>query len=213
MHILANQDDLEVALERLVFLDHRLASLRAQCGPIAVRRRPQGLAALLEIVIAQQVSVASARAIWARFEAIFPHCDAGALSRASFEDLQACGLSRPKIRTVQAVASAVQDGLVLERLARLDEADARARLQAIHGIGPWTADIYLLFCLGAGDIFPSGDLALQIGVEVGLGLEARPAARALASLAATHWAPERGAAAHLFWAYYKVTKSGNGGVI
>jgi DNA-3-methyladenine glycosylase II len=178
-----------------------------------LRQRQQGLPGLLAIVLAQQVSVASARAIWARFETAFPDCNPFEIGKASDEDLRALSLSRPKVRTVRAILKAVTEGLDLMALADMSGEEAHVRLCQLHGVGPWTADIYLLFCLGHRDIFPAGDLALQVAVGKGLGLEKKPDAKELVILAKDHWAPERSAAAHLFWAFYHALKSGRDGVL
>lgn len=206
------QSDLDAALERLMQIDPRLEPLHAQCAAIALRRREGGLKGLLQIVVGQQVSVASARAIWARFIEAYPAMDAAHLATATMEDLQAAGLSRPKIKTIHAVSKAVCNGLDLAELAHQPADQAHASLTALHGIGPWTADIYLMMCLGHRDIFPAGDLAVQIAVQSGLGQSERPKTAALYKLAAQNWSPERTAAAHLFWAYYQIIKLGREGI-
>lgn len=212
---LTSQQDLDRSLERLLNLDDRLCTVRAGClpGPITLRQRERGLKGLLAIVLAQQVSVASARAIWQRFSDHFVDCDPREIVDTSDEDLRALSLSRPKVRTVKAISQAVLDGFDLSQLIELSGEEAHARLCSLHGVGPWTADIYLLFCLGHGDIFPAGDLALQVAVGKGLGLEEKPDAKFVADLALSHWAPERSAAAHLFWAYYHALKAGRDGVL
>jgi len=101
------------------------------------------------------------------------------------------------------------DRLNLEALADQDADAAHDRLTALHGIGPWTADLYLLFCLGHGDAWPAGDLAVQEAVKLGLGLKTRPTPKEMAPLAEP-WRPMRGAAAHLWWAYYRALKKREG---
>ena len=103
----------------------------------------------------------------------------------------------------------IAGGLDLHHLCGLEAEDAMARMVALHGIGPWTAEIYLLFCAGHPDIFPARDVALQSAVASALGLEARPGEKALAGLAES-WAPFRGTAARLFWAYYAAIKGRDG---
>jgi len=113
------------------------------------------------------------------------------------------GLSRPKQRTLTALATAIcNGGLDLDRTGALPAEEAIRYLTAIHGIGPWTAEIYLLFCIGHPDIFPAGDLALQVAVGQALGLETRPSHREVTRIAES-WAPWRGIAARLFWAHYR----------
>jgi DNA-3-methyladenine glycosylase II len=122
--------------------------------------------------------------------------------------LKALGLSAPKIRTLRATADAVVTGtLPLDTLHRLEAEEAVEALTAVKGIGPWTADIYLLFCLGHSDAFPAGDLALQEAARVGFRMRARPDAAKLEKLA-RRWRPYRGVAAKLLWAYYRVMKAG-----
>ncbi|SNY90830.1 DNA-3-methyladenine glycosylase II [Cohaesibacter sp. ES.047] len=213
MKRLTCQADLDASLERLQVLDPRLVPHVAACQPIALRQRPAGLAGLIQIVLAQQVSVASAQAIWSRFEAAFPGCEVDALASADEEALRACSLSRPKIKTVMKLAGAIRAGFDLDGLADLPEDEAHKKLVGLHGIGPWTAEIYLLFCLGSADVFPAGDLALQVAVAHVLGLDQRPSEKQLANLASELWSPERGAAAHLFWAIYRDLKAGRDGVL
>ncbi|MCV6548449.1 MAG: DNA-3-methyladenine glycosylase 2 family protein [Cohaesibacter sp.] len=212
--LLTCQQDLDEALERLLMQDRRLLAVRkVASSPIALRKREQGLKGLIAIVLAQQVSVASARAIAARFYEAFPACKAQDLVESEDEGLRALSLSRPKVRTVKALAKAVLDGFDFNALATMPVDEAHEQLCALHGVGPWTAQIYLLFCLGHGDVFPAGDLALQIAVGKALGLDEKPDAVFVAELAKAHWAPERSAAAHLFWAYYHAIKSGRDGVV
>lgn len=164
----------------------------------------------MAIVVAQQLSVASARAIEARLLARFSPCEAAAIAAASEETLRACGLSAPKIRTLRACAEAAARGaLDLDALATATAQDAHAMLTALPGIGPWTADIYLLFCLGHPDAFPSGDLALQEAARLAFGLRRRPDPRALEKLARS-WRPWRAVAARLLWSYYAVAKAREG---
>ena len=211
--VFREQRCLDDAMDRLVDMDPALARIRTRCGDIALRQRPRGLEGLLQIILAQQVSVASAQAIWEAFFTRFPDLDAERLSAASIEELQGCKLSRPKIRTIKALADAVANGLDFAGLEDKPTADVRSALVALHGIGPWTADIYLLFCLGRKEVFPAGDLALQIAVAKGIELTERPNATALAEIVDQRWSPEGGAAAHLFWAFYRQLKSGKDGIL
>ncbi len=171
-------------------------------GPPPLRTRTADLSGLIWIVISQQVSRASARAIFARFQANFSQLHHRQLLEATDEDLRACGLSSPKMRTLRAVAAAIEEkSLDLEELTKLGASAARDKMVAVKGIGPWTADIYLLFCLGHPDIWPAGDLALQEGVRMVLKLRARPDAKKLETLS-RRWQPYRAVAARLIWAYY-----------
>ncbi|WP_316863032.1 DNA-3-methyladenine glycosylase 2 family protein [uncultured Cohaesibacter sp.] len=213
MDRLEDQQALDASLDRLVQKDARLAPYLERCQPIPLRRQPAGLFGLLQIILAQQVSVASARAIWSKFNQRFGACGSALLATASDEDLRTCSLSRPKMKTVRQIALALEEGFDLERLGTCDVDEARRLLMSLHGVGGWTADIYLLFCLGKADIFPAGDLALQVAVAKVLELDDRPAEKKLAHMAEMNWAPERGAAAHLFWAIYRDMKAGREGVL
>jgi DNA-3-methyladenine glycosylase II len=175
-------------------------------GMPPLRRRPAGFEGLARIVVGQQLSVASATAIWGRTAAIVHPFDAAQLRLVPDETLRAAGLSAGKVRTLRAIAEAIQGGLDLEGMGLMSEEDVHAALTAVTGIGPWTADVYIMFCLGRADGFPAGDLALQVALQLAAELEARPSAKELA-LFAERWRPWRGVAAHLLWAYYKVRKS------
>jgi DNA-3-methyladenine glycosylase II len=175
-------------------------------GVPPLRRRPAGFEGLSRIVVGQQLSVASATAIWGRTAAIVTPFEAAPLMKTPDEQLRSAGLSVGKVRTLRAVATAVlEGGLDLHDLASRSEEDVHEALTAITGIGPWTADIYIMFCLGRADGFAAGDLALQVALQMATGLEARPSAKELGEFA-ERWRPWRSAAALLLWAYYKVRK-------
>lgn len=223
---ISTDDDVEMGLEALVALDPRLRLVAERAGPLPLRRLTGGLAGLVGIVIGQQVSRASADAIRDRLRREIDPGDARALAAADDEALRRAGLSRPKQRTMRALAAATLDGrLDFARLERLCAEDAIAELVAVPGIGPWTAECYLLFCAGHPDVFPAGDLALQVAVghafadldtpaggqhRVGSGTRSmsvptRSGAKAVAVLARS-WSPHRAVAARLFWAYYAAIK-------
>jgi DNA-3-methyladenine glycosylase II len=178
-------------------------------GPPPLRLRPPGFAGMAAIIVSQQVSVASATAIFGRLEARLAPLDAAAVLAADDEALRACGLSGPKIRALRSIAQAVAEGLDLGALGSIDAAGAHRALIAVSGIGPWTADVFLLFCLGHPDAFPAGDVALQEAARLALGLETRPDARALEAIA-ERWRPWRGVAARMLWAYYRQAKQRSG---
>ncbi|MDE0924813.1 DNA-3-methyladenine glycosylase family protein, partial [Aurantimonas coralicida] len=174
----------------------------AAAGPLPLRRNPGGLPGRARRSGAPPVSRASAEAIFARLESAFDIADPQAFLSADDAAYRRAGLSRPKQRTMRAVAEAVHGGAL--DFARLDAAPAAAaiaELVAVSGIGPWTAECYLLFCAGHPDIFPSGDLALQVALAHAFGHDIRSSARQSAELALP-WAPWRSVAARLFWAYY-----------
>jgi DNA-3-methyladenine glycosylase II len=206
MRIIETQDDIAEGLRTLRRRDARLRPIIGAAGPIPLRRMASGFEGLARIVINQQLSAASAAAIWNRFAAAFPHFDPARIARARDEKLKALGLSAAKIRTLRAIAAAQKDGLDMDGLAQLPGAEVHNRLTLIKGVGPWTADIYLLFCLGHADVFPAGDLALRNGVAAGLALRRMPDIDELAEIAMA-WSPWRGVAARLFWAYYRVLRN------
>jgi DNA-3-methyladenine glycosylase II len=202
--------DLDSAIARLVAADPRFAEVLARAGRPPLRRRPDGYAGLASIVVAQQLSSASAKAIWTRLTEVFDPFDHAAVLRARSARLARAGLSAPKIRTLKAVAKAIERGQIdLAALAGLPADEAHATLTALHGIGPWTADIYLLFCLGHADAWPAGDLALQEAARLLLALKSRPTAKDMGPLAEA-WRPWRGAAACLLWTYYRAAKGRDG---
>ena len=204
------QSDLEDAIHVLVKQDPRLKPVLAATGMPALRQREPGFAGLAHIVCGQQVSTASAAAIWGRLSAAFDPFDHHAIRKARTDRLGRLGLSGAKIKTLKNIARELTaDRLNFDVLANEDVDAAHNALTALHGIGPWTADIYLLFCLGHGDAWPAGDIAVQEAVKVGLGLKARPDAKLMMPLAEP-WRPYRGAAAHLWWAYYRVLKKREG---
>ncbi len=186
-------------------LEPRFAHAAGLCSPLPLRRRADGFAALLDAIVSQQVSVASANAIWARMEGA-GLTDPTRLAQASDEDCRAVGLSRQKARYGRELAKA---GIDFAALRGVPDAQVVATLTAVPGIGVWTAEIYAMFALGRADVFAPGDLALQEAARVLFGLEARPSEKALRAMAAA-WSPWRSVAARLLWAYYRVAKEREG---
>jgi DNA-3-methyladenine glycosylase II len=207
---LNTQADLESAVHALLEQDPRLKPIFELAGMPALRRRDPGFAGLAAIVCGQHVSTASAAAIWGRVSAAFDPFHHDALRRARAGRLGRLGLSAAKIKTLKNLARELAaERLDLEVLANEDADAAHNTLTALHGIGPWTADVYLLFCLGHGDAWPAGDLAVQEAVKIGLGLKTRPTAKEMAPLA-DPWRQMRGPAAHLWWTYYRALKKREG---
>ena len=210
MSFLHSEADLQAGMTALVVQDPRLAPILEKTGLPALRRREGGYAGLCSIVCGQQLSTASAAAIRARLFAAFDpfHHDTVRLARA--DKLARLGLSKPKIKSIKAIGTAISKGRIdLDAVQSMDADKAHEALTALHGIGPWTADIYLLFCLGNADAWPAGDLALQEAARIALNLKKRPDAKAMVKLAEP-WRPWRGVAAHLLWAYYHVVKRREG---
>jgi len=205
-NFLHSDADLQAGLARLVAADPRLAPIAEKAGRFSLRRREAGYAGLCAIVCGQQLSTASAAAIRDRLFAAFDPFHHDSVRRARTDKLKRLGLSAPKIKSIREIGKAVAQGRIdLTAVGEMDADAAHAALIALHGIGPWSADIYLLFCLGHSDAFPAGDLAVQEAARIAFGLRKRPDAKALAKLAEA-WRPWRGVAAHLLWAYYHAVK-------
>lgn len=183
----------------------RFAQALAQTGPLPLRLREDGFAALLSAIVSQQVSTASAGAIWRRLEAA-GLTSAEAVAATGEEDLRACGLSRPKQRYARGLAGA---GLDYPALRQVPDEAVIARLIEVPGIGRWTAEIYTMFSLGRADVFAPGDLALQEAARMLFELDARPGERDLRAMAEA-WAPWRAVAARILWAYFRVAKTREG---
>jgi DNA-3-methyladenine glycosylase II len=199
------EKDVARGLKALLAADPRLVPIAALTGPLPLRRREGGFEGLAHIVTSQQISDAAAASIWARFKAAVDPFTPEQFMRTPEEALRAVGLSGGKVRTLAGIAAAAADGFDLIAVHDLPAEQAVATMTALKGIGPWTAEIYLLFCVGHPDIFPAGDLALQIGVQQGLRMRTRPDQKKLRKLA-EKWTPWRGVAARLFWAYYRVRR-------
>ncbi len=205
-YFLHTDADLQAGLARLILADPRLKPVAEKAGAFSLRRREAGYAGLCAIVCGQQLSTASAAAIRARLFKAFDPFHHDTVRRARADKLKRLGLSAPKIKSIREIGKAVAQGRIdLTQVGAMDADQAHAALTALHGIGPWTADIYLLFCLGHADAFPAGDLAVQESARIAFGLRKRPDAKALTKMAEL-WRPWRGVAAHLLWAYYHAVK-------
>ena len=202
---------LRSGVEALLAQDPAAIGLMLQIGgPPPLRLQAPGFAGLVRIIVAQQVSVASAAAIMRRVAAGIVPLEPAAMLAASDADLRACGLSSPKMRALRALAAArAGRTLELDALAAMAPEDAHRALVAVKGIGPWTADVFLLFCLGHPDAWPAGDIALQEAARLMLKLKKRPDARALERIG-ERWRPWRGVAARMLWACYRAAKAREG---
>jgi DNA-3-methyladenine glycosylase II len=209
-HRIHTEADLDAAIAALLQADPRFEAIMAVTGKPPLRRRPDGYAGLAATVCAQQLSTASANAIWGRLAAAYDPFEPAAIRRARPARLARLGLSSAKIRALKEIARAIERGhLPLKRLGDLDAEAAHTALTKVHGIGPWTADIYLLSCLGHADAWPAGDLALQEAARLAFKLRARPTAKQMIPLAEP-WRPWRGVAARLLWSYYRAVKGREG---
>lgn len=204
MRIIRGEEDIKEGLEALVLIDPRLRQIVSEAGPVPLRLIEPGFAGIAHTIVSQSVSRASAMAIWGRMIAAGEPLEADAYVALPPDAWRTFGLSRGKAETLTRVAEAVVSGaLDLQGLSSESPEKALAHLTAIKGIGPWTAEVYLMFSGGHADVFPAGDVALQAAVAMAFGREIRPEAKALAAEAAA-WTPWRAVAARLFWAYYAV---------
>lgn len=203
--IIRDQTDLAEGTTYLAQVEPRFRPFIAALEPLPLRLKPDGFAQVLFAIVGQQVSVASAEAVWARLvDAGFD--DPSNVRQASEADLRACGLSRQKVRYAYALAEANID---YAELREASDAEVIATLTSVTGIGLWTAEIYLMFSLGRADAFAAGDLAIQIAIQEIFALNARPTERETRAIAAP-WSPWRSVAARLLWSYYLDTKQREG---
>jgi DNA-3-methyladenine glycosylase II len=190
-------------LALLVAQDPDLAGIEAAAGPLPWRRRNDGFPGLLQVIMGQQISNQAAGAIWRRLALLPGALEPAGLLALDDAALRGAGLSRPKIAHARALAEAFADGrLDAAFIAGLDDAAAVAAIAAVRGMGPWTAEVYLLFALERPDVFPAGDVALAASVADLKRLPTRPGPVALRALAA-QWQPWRGLAARLLWHHWR----------
>lgn len=185
--------------------EQRFAEILPQLTPLPLRLKPDGFAPLMHAIMGQQVSVASANAIWDKLVGA-NLTTANAILRVSQDELRALGLSRQKAKYVRALADADID---FSGLRRVSDVDVIKKLTAVNGIGAWTAQIYAMFSLGRADVFAPGDLALQEGARMIFDLPARPTTNQVSQMALA-WSPWRSVAARIIWAYYGATKKRDG---
>jgi DNA-3-methyladenine glycosylase II len=208
MRLIRSDEDLARAIEGLAAAHPVFEPLRGEAGPIPSRWLDRGFKGLVWVVTGQQISLAAGRAIYGRLEAALGEITAETVAAAGDDVLRAAGFSAPKIRTLRALQEAALAGkLNLDAIERKSTSDAITSLCEIKGIGPWTAEVYLLFAAGHPDVFPAADLALQESARLAFSLEARPSARDLREMSDA-WSPWRTAAARLLWAFYRVKKGG-----
>lgn len=199
-------EQIKHGLDSVAALEPRFAVALERAGYPEPRIRPRGYATLMRTIVGQQVSVAAAASMWRKFEDhLGPDLPPDKVLASDFDSLRACGLSRQKQGYMRSLCELVVSGtLDFESLPADDEA-AIAQLTQIKGIGRWSAEIYLLFAEGRGDIWPAGDLAVQAGLHKLLGLEERPSEKLTRELA-EGWRPHRGATAIFTWHYYSTSR-------
>lgn len=205
MRLITSDEDLAEGAAHLARVCPVWARVLPELGPLPLRRRADGFSAIMDAIVSQQISTQAAAAISARMVAAGLN-DAARIAAADDETLRACGLSRPKIRYLRAIAQA---GVDWDGLRAMPDAQAIAALVALPGIGEWTAEIYLKFALGRADVIAAGDLALQEAARVMYDLPERPSPAALRQLAEP-WRPWRAVAARGLWAYYRLAKGREG---
>jgi len=207
-----SQKDVETGLVELGALDAELKPIISMVPHVPLRREQTGFPGLCRIIIGQHVSTASASAIHTRFvERINPVSPESYLA-ANETTLIEIGLTRAKQATLSTLSNAiVSNTLDLEALAEMTAQDAIQKLTGLKGIGPWTAEVYLLFCVGHRDVFAAGDLAVREAVRMAFDMEERPSEQELRQIA-TRWAPQRGIATRLFWSYYEHVKGNKKGL-
>jgi DNA-3-methyladenine glycosylase II len=195
--------DARAGLAALCAADPDLGRIEPAAGPLPWRTRPPGFPGLLQAIVGQQISNQAAAAIWRRLRALPGALDPATLLDLPDEALRGVGLSRPKVAHAKSLAGAFRDGVLAEAaLGAMDDASAVAAIGAVRGLGPWTAEIYLLFALGRPDVFPAGDLALAAACADLKRLPARPKPAALRAIAA-RWQPYRALAARLLWHHWR----------
>lgn len=202
---LRTEADMAEGLAHLGVVDPTLLPIIAKAQVVPLRQDRPGFEGLARIICAQQISRFAAEAIWNRLsQTVSPFAPRNFLGTDE-EALRLAGLSRAKIETLTGIATACVEGFDMDRLAGLPADEAIAAMTAHKGIGQWTAEVYLLFCIGHADVFPAGDLALMTAACDAFQLDHRPTEKELRRLA-ERWSPWRGVGAKLLWRYYAVTR-------
>jgi len=194
-----DRESLERSLEALGRIEPAFAAALARVGVPEPRVGARGYVTLLRVIVGQQVSIKAAASIWAKVDAATGGAaDPASMAKTSDEQLRAAGLSRQKISYARSLSGEVLSGRLDFDCLPADDEEAIAHLTAVKGIGRWTAEIYLLFAEGRPDVWPAGDLAVQIEIGNILGLPEKPTEKAIRALAEA-WRPHRGAAAVFAW--------------
>lgn len=205
---ISSHRDIETGLAELLKADKRLVAVHEAAGEVPLRLSTPDYSGLASIIISQQVSRASAAAIFGRLVQLADPLEPRIILGADDGLFRQAGISRPKQATLVEIARAVDCcELDLENLCDISAEEAIAEMTTIKGIGPWTAEVYLMFCAGHRDIFPAGDLALQEAVRAAMDLKERPNVRQL-RIIAEDWAPWRSIASRLFWSFYRTLRGG-----
>lgn len=209
--IIETEADIAEGAKALAGACPHMAGVYAVTGLPPLRRRPDGFAGLARIITGQQLSVASAGAIWGRTLKAVQPMEPDAWLRKRVTTLRKCGLSASKVATISAIAKAIScNALDLQALASTDEEIIKVQLTSLKGVGPWTADIYIMFCMGRADGWAPGDLALRYAVQDATGGDEMPSFSEMEEIA-ENWRPWRGVAARMLWAYYAVLRAQKSG--
>jgi len=198
-------EQLRSSLDAVAAAEPLIATALARAGYPDPRGRPRGASTMMRAIVGQQVSVKAAASVWNKLEIA---CggdmnDFARITATPLEALRAAGLSGQKASYVHGLAAAIANGAIDFAALPADDDAAVAALTAIKGIGRWSAEIYLLFAEGRPDVFPAGDLAVQIELGKLLGLDARPTEKRSRELAEP-WRPHRGALAVFLWHHYSI---------
>lgn len=203
MLTVVDQEKLIADINRIAAIDENVKEALPIVGYPRPRIRPTGFETFLSTIVGQQISTEAAKAIMQRLYTLIPDMKAESVTKLSFEELRAVGLSNRKVEYTQGLATAIVEGsLDVDALAGLDDDDAIRSITAIRGLGVWSAEIYLMFSLQRSDIFPANDLALQVAIQRLKGLESRPNEKQ-ARQAIEHWAPWRSAGSLFLWHFYR----------
>ncbi len=201
-----SETDIKDGVTALAQACPHLARVYAIAGDPPLRLRPAGFEGLARAIVNQQLSVASAGAIWDRLRQRSDLADPLSLLALTDDDMREVGLSRVKVATLRGVAAAIESGaLNLDALDDAPDQDIHTALTSLKGVGPWTADIYIMFSLGRADAWSPGDLALQHAVRDAIGLAGRPSPPEMTEIA-ERWRPWRSVAARLLWSYYALRR-------
>jgi len=204
--VIESESDIACAAEFLVKREPCFAKVIAAHGLPAPRRVENNLQNLLKIVTEQLISLKAAEAIWRRIESCLHPFEPGEILKLDVDELRNLGLTRGKARSFHAIAEAIQNGVLnFESLHQVPDQGVLDKLVALPGIGPWTADIYLLSALGRADAWPAGDLALQVAAQDLFALQDRPTPKDFLARA-ENWKPWRSVAARLLWSHYRGLK-------
>jgi DNA-3-methyladenine glycosylase II len=198
--------DVARGVEFLIGIEPRFEAVVASHGVPSARRAENNLASLLQVITEQLISLQASGAIWRRITSSLHPLSPESILATDHDDLRKLGLTNAKTRSFQAIAGAAHRGeLNFDSLAEMPDPVVLKKLMSFPGIGPWTADIYLLSALGRADAFPAGDLALQISAQNLFALEERPTPKAFLAMAEA-WRPWRSVAARLLWSHYRGLK-------